>query len=67
MSVFGRPDTMQERDLLPRYRLLNAAISYGPVFFSVQDVRDRGFFKDTRMPVAKDGTIPFARWVIRGS
>jgi hypothetical protein len=45
--------------------VFNAAISYGPVFFSAKDVRDPEFFKNTRMPVAKDGTIPFARWVIR--
>ena len=45
--------------------VFNAAISYGPVFFSAQDVRKPEFFEKTGMPVAKDGTIPFARWVIR--
>jgi hypothetical protein len=45
--------------------VFNAAISYGPVFFSAQDVRNPEFFEKTGMPVAKDGTIPFARWVIR--
>ena len=36
-----------------------------PVFFGARDVRDRSFYEQTGMPVAKDGTIPFARWVIR--
>ena len=27
--------------------------------------RDRTFYERTGMPVAKDGTIPFARWVVR--
>lgn len=45
--------------------VFNAPVSFGPVFFSAQDVRDPAFFDKTKMPVAKDGTIPFARWVIR--
>ena len=45
--------------------VFNAPISYGPVFFSASDVRDPAFYEKTGMPVAKDGTIPFARWVIR--
>ena len=45
--------------------VFNAPISYGPVFFSAADVRDPAFFDKTGMPVAKDGTVPFARWVIR--
>ena len=45
--------------------VFNAPVSYGPVFFSASDVRDAAFFEKTRMPVAKDGTVPFARWVIR--
>lgn len=40
-------------------------VSFRPVFFSAADLRDRGFFDKTGMPVAKDGSIPFARWVIR--
>jgi hypothetical protein len=35
------------------------------VFFGAQDVRDPAFYEKTGMPVASDGTIPFARWVIR--
>jgi hypothetical protein len=45
--------------------VFNAAVSFGPVFFSSADVRNPDFFEKTGMPVAKDGTIPFARWVIR--
>lgn len=45
--------------------VFNAPVSFGPVFFSEADLRNPGFYKETGMPVAKDGTIPFARWVIR--
>ncbi|HLJ15253.1 MAG TPA: hypothetical protein VKV15_12205 [Bryobacteraceae bacterium] len=45
--------------------VFNAPTSYNPVFFSAADVRDPLFYKQTGMPVAADGTIPFARWVIR--
>lgn len=45
--------------------IFNAPISFGPVFFGANDVRNPAFYEETRMPVAKDGTIPFARWVIR--
>src|SRR5688572_21326764 len=45
--------------------VFNSPVSFGPVFFSAADVRDPGFFEKTGMPVAKDGTIPFASWVIR--
>jgi hypothetical protein len=45
--------------------VFNAPVSYAPVFFSAKDLRDPGFFERLGMPVAKDGTIPFARWVIR--
>ncbi len=45
--------------------VFNAPTSFSPVFFSAADLRDTAFFKETGMPVAKDGTIPFARWVIR--
>lgn len=40
-------------------------LSFGPVFFGADDVRDPAFYESAGMPVAKDGTIPFARWVIR--
>jgi hypothetical protein len=45
--------------------VFNAPVSFGPVFFGASDVRDRSFYERTGMPVAKDGTIPFARWVVR--
>src|SRR6266404_1822401 len=45
--------------------VFNAPKSYGPVFFSAANLRDPSFLEKTGMPVAKDGTVPFARWVIR--
>jgi hypothetical protein len=45
--------------------VFNAPTSYGPVFFSATNLRDPSFFEKTGMPVANDGTVPFARWVIR--
>src|SRR5262245_5361206 len=45
--------------------VFNAPTSHNAVFFSARDVRDRNFYEQTHMPVAKDGTMPFARWVVR--
>ncbi len=45
--------------------VFNAPKSFGPVFFGVDDLRDASFYKDTGMPVAANGTIPFASWVVR--
>ena len=45
--------------------VFNAPTAHGPVFFGAAEVRDPGFYERSGMPVAKDGTIPFARWVIR--
>jgi hypothetical protein len=45
--------------------VFNAPSSFGPVFFTAQDVRDPEFIRSTAMPVAADGSIPFARWVVR--
>jgi hypothetical protein len=45
--------------------VFNAPVSYAPVFFSAKDLQDPRFFERLGMPIAKDGTIPFARWVIR--
>jgi len=45
--------------------IFNAPVSFGPVFFGAAEVRDPAFYEQTGMPVAKDGTIPFARWVVR--
>ena len=45
--------------------VFNAPTSYPPVFFSAANLRDPSFVEKTGMPVAKDGTVPFARWVIR--
>jgi hypothetical protein len=45
--------------------VFNAPTSYAPVFFSAANLRNPAFFGKTGMPVAKDDTVPFARWVIR--
>jgi hypothetical protein len=45
--------------------VFNAPTSFHPLFFTAQDLRDPEFLKRTGLPVAKDGTIPFARWVVR--
>lgn len=45
--------------------VFNAPTSFAPVFFSAADLRDPAFFTHTGMPIARDGTIPFARWVVR--
>ena len=45
--------------------VFNAPTSLHPVFFSAEDLRDPSFFKRSGMPIARDGTIPFARWVVR--
>ena len=45
--------------------VFNAPTSYGPVFFGAAELRDPEFYERSGMPVGKDGTVPFARWVIR--
>lgn len=45
--------------------VFNAPTSFGPVFFSAGNLRDPDFIRNNGMPVAADGTIPFARWVVR--
>jgi mono/diheme cytochrome c family protein len=45
--------------------VFKAPTSLNPVFFSAKNLRDPAFFERTGMPVARDGTIPFARWVVR--
>jgi mono/diheme cytochrome c family protein len=45
--------------------VFNAPTSLHPVFFTPQDLRDPEYFKRMDLPVAKDGTFPFARWVVR--
>ncbi|HMC61301.1 MAG TPA: hypothetical protein VKJ01_19080, partial [Candidatus Solibacter sp.] len=45
--------------------VFNAPTSFDPVFFSSADLRDPAFFTETGMPVAADGTVPFARWIVR--
>ena len=45
--------------------MFNSPVSFSPVFFGASEVRDPAFYEQTGMPVGRDGTIPFARWVIR--
>jgi len=45
--------------------VFHSPLSFGPVFFGADDVKDAAFFEAAGMPVAKDGTIPFARWLVR--
>jgi len=45
--------------------VFNAPTSLNPVFFTAANLLDPEFFLKTGMPVAKDGTVPFARWVVR--
>ena len=45
--------------------VFNAPTSLHPLFFTAQQLRDPEFFSQTGMPIAKDGTVPFARWVVR--
>jgi hypothetical protein len=45
--------------------VFNAPTSFDPVFFSAADLRNPAFYRETGMPVAADGTVPFARWVVR--
>ncbi len=45
--------------------VFNAPTSFNPVFFSARNLRDPEFYKKMGMPVARDGSVPFARWVIR--
>jgi hypothetical protein len=46
-------------------QIFNSPTSFGPVFFSAADLRDPAFYEKMGMPVAKDGTVPFATWVVR--
>ncbi len=46
-------------------QIFNNPTSFGPVFFGAAEVRNPAFYTETGMPVAKDGTIPFARWIVR--
>jgi mono/diheme cytochrome c family protein len=45
--------------------VFNAPTSFSAVFFSADNLRDPEFYSKTGMPIAADGTVPFARWVIR--
>jgi hypothetical protein len=45
--------------------VFNAPTSHNPVFFGAENLLDRSFYEKTGMPVARDGTVPFARWVVR--
>src|SRR5258706_5312144 len=61
------PSTLKTREdwVKAGEMVFNAPTSHNPVFFSAENLRDPSFYKTAGMPVAKDGTIPFARWIIR--
>lgn len=64
--VFNPANLQTEADWLRAgEQIFNSPISFGPVFFGAAELRDPAFYEQTRMPVAADGTIPFARWVVR--
>jgi hypothetical protein len=64
--VFEASQLESEADWIAAGEIVfNDPTSFGPVFFGAREVRDPKFFSDTGMPVAADGTIPFARWVVR--
>jgi hypothetical protein len=45
--------------------VFRAPTSLHPVFFTAENLRDPAFFAKFKVPVAADGTAPFASWVIR--
>jgi hypothetical protein len=45
--------------------VFNSPTSLSPMFFSAEDLLNPDFYSHSGMPVARDGTVPFARWVIR--
>jgi len=64
--AFDRTQLETEADWIAAGELVfNAPTSFGPVFFGVDQMRDRAFLEETGTPIAADGTIPFATWVIR--
>ena len=65
-SVFDPAQLKSEADWIRAGELVfNNPVSFAPVFFGANDLRNPAFYEQTGMPVAKDGTVPFARWVIR--
>ena len=45
--------------------VFNTPTSFQAVFFTADNLRDPEFFRRTGMPIATDGTVPFARWTVR--
>lgn len=45
--------------------VFNWPLSRSPMFFSASDIKDPEFMRANGMPVAGNGTIPFARWLVR--
>ncbi len=54
-----------EKQIAAGELVFNAPTSFAPMFFTPEDLRDPAFYKTLSMPVARDGTVPFARWTIR--
>ena len=64
--AFDAANLQSEADWIAAGELVfNAPTSFGPVFFGEREVRDPKFFGPGGMPVAADGTVPFAVWVVR--
>ena len=66
-EIAFEPKTLQAKDdwIAAGKLIFNAPTSFGPVFFGADQLHDASFIEETGMPVARDGTIPFASWVIR--
>jgi mono/diheme cytochrome c family protein len=45
--------------------VFNAPTSLNPFLFTAQNLRDADFLRTTGLPIARNGTIPFARWIVR--
>jgi mono/diheme cytochrome c family protein len=45
--------------------VFNAPTSIHPVFFTAEDLRDPDYFRTMGLPIAQNGTFPFARWIVR--
>jgi hypothetical protein len=61
------PTTPKTRDqwLAAGEIVFNSPTSLVPMFFRAEDLLDPTYYSQSGMPVSKNGTVPFARWVIR--
>ena len=64
--AFDAAKLESEQDWIAAGKLVfNAGVSFGPLFFDAEQLRDPSFFESGGMPVAADGTVPFTSWVVR--